>query len=182
VAAMLAEDLAGIKSRADPDRKRTPKLRGSNRLRQDGAKRGRPHSAFQPKAVFTTEQVVERLAALGGTIDELALWMSCSQPTVSSRFREFPALRAALERGKILSQISLRRSLFQRAMSRDASGVSAALFLGKMLLWREPDEGLLAKPSEEASPAAIAAAALARLPESDRETLERIMAKLTAPP
>jgi hypothetical protein len=54
--------------------------------------------------------------------------------------------------------------------------------LAKNLLWSDPDARLITKsPPEEASPAAIAAAAIARLPESDRETLQRILIKLKPP-
>jgi hypothetical protein len=92
---MLADDLKGIKERADPDKKRTWKLRGKSRLRPDVAKRGRPRSVFRPEAVFTTLEITERLGQLGATVDELAVFFP-GQP--AHGFRSFQGISGPARR------------------------------------------------------------------------------------
>ena len=140
---------------------------------------------FPPNGVISTAEAVERLGELSATVDEVAIFFNCSQPVVSQRFRENPELRQAYDRGKTLSQISLRWLLFNKAKRPDGAGCAAALYLGRMLLWpADGDDGFIEKPPPEdgpASPESIAAQALNRLSPADREMLEALLAKLATP-
>ncbi len=53
-----------------------------------------------PSGTLTTLEIVERLASLNATVDECAVFFGCSQPTVNQRFRAYPALRQAWDRGR----------------------------------------------------------------------------------
>jgi hypothetical protein len=83
-------------------------------------------------------EAIERLGALQCTQDEAAQFLGVSQPTLTKRFEEQPAFRAAWARGRAVGKMALRRLLWEQAQRPNASGVKAAIHLANNLLW--PDE------------------------------------------
>jgi hypothetical protein len=167
------------------DGERVWRLRGKARKQPVGGTKQKAEPKFLANGTITVLQAVERLGQLGATLDELSIFFDCSQPTISTRFREHSELKRAWDCGKAEAQISTRRLLFQKAVSPTAGGVQAALFLAKMLIWpNNRGDDLNEKPSPGgASPEEIPAqAAFNRLTTPELETLTKLMAKLTTPP
>ena len=74
--------------------------------------------------------VLEGLARLGVTQQELADLCSCSQPTIAAKLSREPS-RSVWRRGQAEMKLSCRRNLLKLA---DEGNVAAAIFLAKAVL------------------------------------------------
>ena len=83
-----------------------------------GDKGGRPRKAVDP-------DMLERLAACGCTVAEIAAVLQCNKRTLERRFAE------AVETGRFKGRSSLRHKQFQLAMKGDKTML---IWLGKQLL------------------------------------------------
>lgn len=73
---------------------------------------------------------VEKLAALQCTDQEIAAWFHCTPRTIEKR-RKDPLFKEAVERGKALGRISVRRAQLKLL---EAGNATMAVWLGKQLL------------------------------------------------
>ncbi len=87
-------------------------------------------------------EAIERLGAIQCTLDDVACFFSITRPTISKRLREHPELKRAWDYGRAIGKTSLRRLLWDRAKLPNASGVKAAIFLARQLIWCGQDEHL----------------------------------------
>ena len=90
---------------------------------------GRRPGAGRKPTEIDIEQL-ERLASLQCTDRELAAFFRCTTRTIEKRRKE-PAFKEALERGKALGQISVRRAQMRLLESGNAT---MGIWLGKQLL------------------------------------------------
>ena len=127
-----------------------------------------------PGGKISNLQAIERLGALQATIDEASCFFGVTQPTFSKRLREHPEMRAAWSRGQAIGQMSLRRLVWDRALQPNASGVRAALFLAKQLIWSGQDQ-LLEKADSAGGGTREPEETLGALSDDERCTLNEIL-------
>lgn len=130
-------------------------------------------------------RAIERLGAIQCTLDEAAYFFGVSQPTLSKQLRERPKLRAAWHRGRAVGKMALRRLLCSRAKRPDASGLKAALFLARQIIWVERDDRLeetASKGDGAIGKAREPAVSLAALSDKEVRTLSAIQKKLRVTP
>ncbi len=88
-------------------------------------------------------EVLEKLAALGLTVQEAASFLGVSRSTMNRRLRE-PAYRRAWDRGQVGVKIALRRAQLKRALE---GNTPMLIWMGKQLLGQknnpDPPEPLL---------------------------------------
>jgi hypothetical protein len=82
------------------------------------------------KPVEIDLEQLEKLASLGCTDEEIAAWFHCTPRTIEKRRKE-PAFKEALERGKAMGRISVRRAQLKLL---EAGNATMAVWLGKQLL------------------------------------------------
>ena len=82
------------------------------------------------KPVEIDLEQLEKLAALGCTDEEIAAFFRCATRTIEKRRKE-PAFKEALERGKAIGRISVRRSQMKLL---EAGNATMGVWLGKQLL------------------------------------------------
>jgi hypothetical protein len=121
---------------------RAPRLQSRMRPHDDQMAPALPGPKRSKRKLHAGEQIsileaVERLGSLQCTQDELAQFLRVSQPTLSARFHEQPALREAWTRGQSGGRMALRRLLWDKAQLPNASGVKAAIYLANSLLWSD---------------------------------------------
>jgi hypothetical protein len=90
---------------------------------------GRRPGAGRKPLEIDLEQL-EKLASLQCTDRELAAYFRCTTRTIEKRRKE-PAFKEALERGKALGQISVRRAQMRLL---EAGNATMSVWLGKQLL------------------------------------------------
>ena len=73
---------------------------------------------------------VEKLASIGATMREMALWFNCTENTISERLTE-PDYQKAYNRARATYRISIRRKQTELAM---AGNVTMLIWLGKQEL------------------------------------------------
>src|SRR4051812_26872438 len=82
------------------------------------------------KPVEINFEQLEKLASLQCTDPEIAAWFHCSTRTIEMR-RKDPLFREALERGKAMGRISVRRAQMKLL---EAGNATMGIWLGKQLL------------------------------------------------
>lgn len=92
--------------------------------------RGGSRSGAGRKPVEIDLEQVEKLASLQCTDQELAAFFRCTTRTIEKRRKE-PAFKEAMERGKAMGRISVRRSQMKLL---DAGNATMGVWLGKQLL------------------------------------------------
>lgn len=85
---------------------------------------GRPPIVFDP-------DVIEGLAAIQCTNEEIAAVVGCSADTIERRIRDDPEFAEALQRGKARGRETLRRTQWQGAMDGNPTML---IWLGKQVL------------------------------------------------
>ena len=90
---------------------------------------GRRQGAGRKPVEIDLEQL-EKLASLQCTDKELAAFFRCTTRTVETRRKE-PAFKEALERGRAMGQISVRRAQMKLL---EAGNATMGVWLGKQLL------------------------------------------------
>lgn len=103
---------------------------------QRATHRHNPNTVGGPSAYIDVEQV-EKLAMLSCTLDEIAAYLGINPSTLDLRLSKDPVIRAALERGKSISKISVRRMQMHMMLSGNAA---MGIWLGKQLLGQR-DQG-----------------------------------------
>jgi hypothetical protein len=96
----------------------------------EGNMRGGSRTGDGRKPVEIDLEQLEKLASLQCTDRELAAFFRCTTRTIEKRRKE-PAFKEALERGKALGQISVRRAQMRLLESGNAT---MGIWLGKQLL------------------------------------------------
>jgi hypothetical protein len=109
-------------------------------------KRGRP-------PIEINMQMVETLASIQCTDEEIAAALRVSVDTIARRKQQMPEFAEALQTGKALGRMSLRRLQWQAAKG---GSVPMMIWLGKQLLgqrdrWDEPTETATDKAREIAN-------------------------------
>lgn len=89
-----------------------------------------PGSATGPEKTPVVLDQVEALAAMGCTLEEIGRIVGVS-PRTLIRWQKEETFRDALERGRCLARVSLRRALWKSA---EGGSVPAQIFLGKRML------------------------------------------------
>jgi len=92
--------------------------------------RGGSRTGAGRKPVEIDLEQVEKLASLQCTDQELAAFFRCTTRTIEKRRKE-PAFKEAMERGKAMGRISVRRSQMKLL---DAGNATMGVWLGKQLL------------------------------------------------
>lgn len=91
---------------------------------QETGKKGRPAIAFDL-------ELVEKLASIGCTLDEIAWCSNCSPRSVDQHLQRDEEFRDAVEKGKALGRTSLRRMQWKAAKDGNPA---LLIWLGKQLL------------------------------------------------
>ena len=92
--------------------------------------RGGSRTGAGRKPVEIDLEQLEKLASLGCTDEEIAAFFRCTTRTIEKRRKE-PAFKEALERGKAIGRISVRRSQMKLL---EAGNATMGVWLGKQLL------------------------------------------------
>jgi hypothetical protein len=92
--------------------------------------RGGSRTGAGRKPVEIDLEQLEKLASLGCTDEEIAAFFRCTTRTIEKRRGE-PAFKEALERGKAIGRISVRRSQMKLL---EAGNATMGVWLGKQLL------------------------------------------------
>ena len=92
--------------------------------------RGGSRTGAGRKPVEIDVEQLEKLASLQCTDEEIAAWFHCTPRTIEKRRKEAP-FKEALERGKAMGRISVRRAQLKLL---EAGNATMAVWLGKQLL------------------------------------------------
>ncbi len=92
--------------------------------------RGGSRNGAGRKPVEIDLEQLEKLASLQCTDQELAAFFRCTTRTIEKRRKE-PAFKEALDRGKAMGQISVRRAQMRLL---DSGNATIGIWLGKQLL------------------------------------------------
>jgi hypothetical protein len=162
---------------------RAPRLQSRMRPHDDQMAPALPGPKRSKRKLHADEQIsileaVERLGSLQCTQDELAQFLRVSQPTLSARFHEQPALREAWTRGQSGGRMALRRLLWDKAQLPNASGVKAAIHLAN--LWFDEQQTPIRDHLDEAA-AAKERVVLAGISIEELDRLQAIERKLGLP-
>lgn len=133
----------------------------------------------RPKVDFK-EDVLENLASIRCTYEEVALYHKCSVKTVKRALanprdeNETNPLREAWERGKTACAISLRRTQFSHAQLPNSAGVHMAIHLGKHYLG-QTDKNLVEMTGKDGGP--LEFRDLSKLSDAELDLLETLAMK-----
>ena len=94
---------------------------------------GRPQKDIQP-------EMVEKLASIGCTVDEIATVLGCCRDTLYARFSD------SLKKGQNQAKVALRRMQWQSASS---GNVTMQIWLGKNMLGQSSNHALPILESQE---------------------------------
>ena len=92
--------------------------------------RGGSRTGAGRKPVEIDLEQLEKLASLGCTDEEIAAWFHCTPRTIEKR-RKDPLFKEAMERGKAMGRISVRRAQMKLL---EAGNATMGVWLGKQLL------------------------------------------------
>lgn len=140
-AAFPAEPIA---MSADP---KTPKLSG-----EGPGPRG-PNKVGRPKKLISIE-TVEKMAAFGNSIEDIALINYCASSTLRQRMKDEPELREAFHRGRAQMRRDIRVRQVQIAKSDRADAGKLSIWLGKQELG-QTDRRDVTSGGEPMGPAAV---------------------------
>jgi len=114
-------------------------------------KRMQSQKVGQPKIILDLVEM-EKLAAMGCTLEEMADLLSISKQTIINHQKEDPELMRVIERGRARIKISVRRH--QIKLMEDGNP-TMAIWLGKQLLGQR-DEQHLEHTGKDGGPITIA--------------------------
>ena len=139
--------------------------------------RGGKREGAGRKSANLDQKELETLCALQCTDEDVAAFFGVTVRTIERR-RKKPAFAAAMERGRGIGRVSVRRSLFAQAAN---GNTAAAIFLAKNLLgYRDVRRNQLSGP--DGGPIPIHNALdLARLSTLEFEQLQALMEKAEGP-
>lgn len=92
-----------------------------------------PHARGKPPAQIKIEGL-EQLGALGCTNEEIAAFFKCAPQTLQRYLRTKREYREALEQGRELGKLSLRRLQMRHAKGNGSSAVHMTIHLSKHML------------------------------------------------
>src|SRR5579864_5040173 len=129
------------------------------------------------KPVEIDLEQLEKLASLQCTDQELAAFFRCTTRTIEKRRKE-PAFKEAMERGKAMGRISVRRSQMRLL---EAGNATMGVWLGKQMLGQR-DVVINEVTGSGGGPIAIACKPdLSRLTDDELQQLRELVGKTKSP-
>lgn len=113
------------------------------------ARKKEPKPNGRPPVVIDLVQL-EKLGALQPTVEEVAAFFSVSKRTMIEKLKK-PEVLLALERGKNLGKLNLRRTQMRHATGTGSGAVNMSIHLGKHWLG-QTDKSLLELTGKNGAP------------------------------
>ena len=120
--------------------------------------------AGRPKKEFTKEEII-KLCRLNCTMEEIASYFGCNKKTIERRMQDDPEIAEAIEMGRNLGKLSLRRKQIQAA---DKGNATMLVWLGKQVLGqKDRTETEITSPDGSLQPTQIVLKGVSAYDDSD---------------